>query len=111
MDKHGIQGKIPKFQLQECFLTVKDHKEEFPNKIHCRLINPSKSHVARVSKNILDNINKTVRSMTNLTQWRNTKEVLKWLNNIPEKSSKMFIKFDIVNFYPSISKKVLLKAL
>ena len=26
-------------QESECYITIKDHKEDFPNKLSCRLIN------------------------------------------------------------------------
>ena len=29
-------------QETEAYIKIKDHREEFPNKISCRLINPSK---------------------------------------------------------------------
>ena len=37
-------------QETEAYITIKDHKESFPNKIPCRLINPSKSSVGKISK-------------------------------------------------------------
>ena len=55
--------KIPKFSTVDAFLTVKDHKKEFPLSIECRTINPSKNHLGKISKNILENIvNKLRRS-------------------------------------------------
>ena len=44
-----------------------------------------------------------------MNQWRNTKSVIEWFKAIKNKSS--FIKFDIVEFYPSISKELLPKAI
>ena len=106
-----IKGKVPKYQLADAFITVKDHKEEFPRVVKCRLINPSKSHIARVSKSILDRISTDVRRMTKLTQWKNSSEVISWFNNIKHKRNKCFIAFDIVDYYPSIKKKQLSDAL
>ena len=37
--------------------------------------------------------------------------MITWFKNIKSKSSSSFIKFDIVDFYPSISKDLLLKAI
>ena len=39
-----------------------------------------------------------------MNQWRNTKSVIEWFKAIKNKSS--FIKFDIVEFYPSLSKAI-----
>ena len=41
----------------EAYITLKDHKSEFPNKILFRLINQSKSSIGKISKVILDRIN------------------------------------------------------
>ena len=108
---HCIKGKIPKYDLQEAFITVKDHKVNFPNKIQCRLINPSKTHIAKISKSILDNINSSIRSESVLKQWRNTGDVLCWFNEITDKRNKHFVKFDIEGFYPNISRNTLMKAI
>ena len=46
---------------------MKDHKEEFPEKSLFRLISPSKSEIKKVSKYILDKINKLVIEATKLS--------------------------------------------
>jgi hypothetical protein len=56
-----------------------------------------------LSKTILDEINYKL----NLNQWRNTKQVIEWFGNIKDKERHSFISFDIVDFYPSISEKLL----
>ena len=57
-EKLPISGRIEKrMQETEANITIKDHKEGFPNKIFCRLINPSKYSTGNVSKVILDKIN------------------------------------------------------
>ena len=48
-----LEDRIDKMQESECYITIKDHKEDFPNKLSCRLINPSKSDIGKVSKQIL----------------------------------------------------------
>ena len=46
-----------------------------------------------------------------MNQWHNTKSVIEWFEAIKNKSKINFIKFDIVEFQPSISKKLLSKAI
>ena len=46
-----------------------------------------------------------------MNQWHNTKYVTEWFKGTKNKSKSSFIKFFIVEFYPSISKKLLLKAI
>lgn len=108
---NNITGKIPKYETGEAFITIKDHKEQFPNTIKCRLINPAKTHIGKISKNILDKINCIIRQRTGLTQWKNSFEVIKWFDKIDNKSRKCFVCFDIVEFYPSITQQQLLAAL
>ena len=77
----------------------------------CRLINPAKTDIGLLSKNILDRINSIVRKETGFLQWRNTGSVIDWFKSIDKKENCKFLKFDIADFYPSISKDLLLKSL
>ena len=65
-EKLPISDRIDKMQETEAYITIKDHKEDFPNKISCRSINPSKSSVGKISKVILDKINNIVQSRTSV---------------------------------------------
>ena len=111
ISKNASRRRIPKFQKSEAFLSIKDHKNGFPNTVPCRLLNPSKTHMGRVSKGILDKINREIRRHSGLTQWKNSQQVIKWFNNINNKGRKRFICFDIASFYPSILQKHLTNAL
>ena len=93
-------------QETEAFITIKDHKEGFPHTLSFRLINPSKSDVGKISKSILDKINKAIVSTTSVNQWKNTSDVAKWFKNIPEKRVSSFVNFDVANFHLSISMKL-----
>ena len=44
-----------------CFISLKDHKENFQNNPTIRLINPAKNELGKMSKVILDAINKNVQ--------------------------------------------------
>ena len=103
--------KIPKYQKADAFLTIKDHKPNFPYSISCRTINPSKTHLGKWSKVILQKHLSGIRNNCNLTQWKNSTEVIEWFNLIEDKTHKCFINFDIKNFYPSIKRKHLLNAI
>ena len=94
-------------QETEAHITIKDHKDEFPNKIPCRFINPSKSNIGKISKAILDTINKNVVRSTEINQWKNTSNVLDWYANYTDKNKASFAQFDIENFYPSITSDLL----
>ena len=94
-----------------CFFTFKDHKSNFPCVISCRLIAPSKSDIGIISKNILQNIVMELNCKLNLNQWRDPEEVTQWFNETRCKRGASFLKFDIINFYPSIKKELLIKVL
>ena len=102
-----LEDRIEKMQKSESYITVKDDKEDFPHKMSCRLINPSKSDISKISKHILDKINQQMRSETEVNQWKNSCEVIEWFKNIRNKSNASFFVFDIESFYPSISLKLL----
>jgi hypothetical protein len=52
-----------------------------------------------------------LRQKLNSNQWRNTQQVISWFGNINDKDRHSFISFDIGDFYPSISEKLLNEAL
>ena len=106
-----IDTKAECYTKRPAFITFKDHKRNFPNNLKCRLINPSKSNLGKVSKQMLEKINKSVRDLTGNLQWRNTASVIEWFKSIKNKNKCKFIKFDISEFYPSITKDILLDSL
>ena len=99
----------PRLPKQQAFITVKDHKDSFPNKVPCRLINPVKSNLGLVSKQIVEKINEKVRSCCNLNQGKNSHDVIDWLyiypyhkpNNPPSTSTRCpTIPHQSLNSYP-----------
>ena len=106
-----LDDRIEKLAEKEAFLTLKDHKPAFHDHPTCRLINPSKSETGVISKHILDDINTTIINKTKINQWKNTSSVLKWFNSLQHKESLSFICFDVCDFYPSITEKLLRKAM
>ena len=105
--KLHLDDRIEQFANKKSYLTLKDHRENFENNPKCRLINPAKTEIAIISKHYLEKINSNIGKKTGLNQWRNTSSVIEWFKNIPEKQ----IKFDIGDFYPSISEQLLSEAL
>ena len=90
---------------------MKDHKDNFENHLPCRLINPAKSEMGRISKRILDGINNKLKRRLDVTLWKNSAAVIKWFQSIKMKESCTFTSFDIVEFYPSISEDLLQRAI
>ena len=106
-----IDDRVEALAMKTSFLSLKDHKPDFPSKLNFRLINPTKTNIGQISKQILDRINGDIRATSMVNQWRSTKEVLYWFNNIERKQQKRWLKFDVEAFYPSISKNLLKKAI
>ena len=81
--------------------------ENFPNNFKCRLINPAKSQIGIVSKQISEKINNTIRLQSSFNEWRNTSSITSWFRSIPNKSERKFLKFYTVDFYPTNSEHIL----
>ena len=60
-----------------------------------------------MSKQLVEKINFDIMEKLQFNQWRNTNAVLKWYNNITDKSSCSFIQFDNKEFYSSITESIL----
>ena len=109
--KLGIDDQVEVTAQTEAFVTLKDHKDNFANRPTCRLINPSKQQIGKISKQILENINLKLVDATGVNQWKNTSSVLQWYKSLPNKCKSAFISFDVVEFYPSITEDLLQRAL
>ena len=107
----GVHGNMLKNGTDESLITLKDHKDDFNSKPKTRLINPAKNEIGRISKDLLDDINQQLRSILKINQWKNTQSVVNWFKNLQNKNKLKFVIFDIENFYPSISEKLLKDAL
>ena len=112
-----LDDRMEIYRQNECFLTIKDHKEGFnEGVVKCRLINPAKSDLGVVSKQILEKKINQIMEKTGLNSWQSTGEALCWFENLaetrPGRSRKMrFLSYDIVGYYPAIKEKVLEKAI
>ena len=110
-EKLNIRDRFKLMATKEAFITLKDHKDNFVNRHTCRLINHSKSEIGRISKKILKEINRKLVTTTKVNQWKNTSSVLQWFKQLTKKRDSAFICFDVVEFYPSITEKLLIRAL
>ena len=83
--KLKIADRMERMEESEAYIIVKDHKEDFPQKLSFRLINPSKSELGKISKHILDNINKYIIEHTKVNQWKNSESVIECFRYIKNK--------------------------
>ena len=70
--KLGIVDRVEKYNTKNCFITIKDHKSNFKTNPECRLINPAKTQIGRISKIIVQEICESLRLALNINQWRST---------------------------------------
>ena len=109
--KLKLDNKMQKHSNKECFVTLKDHKDNFIGRPQCRLISPAKNELGRVVKIKLEEINREIRYTTGVNQWQSTQKAINWFKDIKDPQSHSFLKFDIVSFYPSIKPKLLENAI
>ena len=81
LERMFINGK------SNCFITLKDHIDNFLNNLQTRLLNPAKNELDRINKAILDKININLRNATKLNQWKNTNDVISWFKSIKNKQN------------------------
>ena len=99
----NLDDRIEAIAKKPAYLTLKDHKTDFPAKLNFRLINPCKSNIGKISKSILDRINDEVKANTSLNQWKSTGKVLKGFINLIGKKHMKWLMIDIEICHPSIS--------
>ena len=109
--KLELQDRVFKTMDRQCFITAKDHKNDFQNSPSFRLLNPTKGEIGKISKQILTRILKTIRGKTELQQMKNVYTVIDWFKSLENKQSLAFIIFDVVNYYPSITQELFEKAI
>lgn len=67
--------------------------------------------IGKISKMILERVNKQIKEKISLKLWINTKEVINWFTHLKGKNNCTLIQFDIENYYQSISKELFINAL
>ena len=95
--------------MTDASITLKDHKPNFTTNPKCRLINPSKSELGKVSEFLIEKVNTIIRDKSLVNQWIDTGTVINWFKNIDNKNNRIFMRLNIEEFYPSISKVLLIK--
>ena len=109
--KLELDNRIECLAKSTALMLLRDHKPNFQSSLPCRLINPSKSNIGKISKSILDKVNQNLRNKLQFNQWKNSENVIDWFKKIEKKNNYVFIKFDIAEFYPVISESILRTAI
>ena len=96
--KLKLEDRIQILDDNDAYISIKDHKEGFPDKISCRLINPSKTDIGKISKQILDKVNTSILEKIKVNPWKNMSSFTEWYCNIKRKDQCSFAVFDIESF-------------
>ena len=110
-EEFEIGDRVDCLAKTNAFITLKDYKENFRSNPKCRLINPAKSEIGKASELFIENINSKVRELSSVNKWQDSNAIINWFKNIKSQSKCIFMQFDVEEFYPSISKDLLLKAI
>ena len=106
-----LENRIYPFSERDAFVTIKDHKDNYQDNTKCTLINPAKTDMGKVSKKILARIVMKLQELRKFKQWKNSYSVIDWFKSLKHKKKLTFLQFDIIDFYPSITERVLKNAL
>ena len=109
--KLELDDRIYCTSKKAAFITLKDHKPNFANNPTCRLLNPTKPELGRISKQKLSKMISEVKQKTKFNQWKNSDSVISWFSELKDKKRLSFIQFDLCEFYASISENLLINAL
>ena len=71
--KLDLDDRIYQTSQKQVFISLKDHKPNFAIKPTCRLLNPTKPELGKISKQLIFSIAKSVKEkQPALNQWINT---------------------------------------
>ena len=68
--------------MKDSYILFKDHKPNFENELQSRLINPSKTELGIISKNIIQNIVLNIQKTTLNNLWKNSTNTIEWFRHI-----------------------------
>ena len=74
--KLKLEDRIQILDDNDVYISIKGHKQGSPDKISCRLINPSNTDIGKINKRILDKVNTSILEKIKVNQWKNTSSVI-----------------------------------
>ena len=79
--KLKLTDRIEKFYIKNCFITLNYHESDFRIKPECRLINPSKTQMGKITNVILKDICETLRIVLNINLLHSNEDWIKLFKN------------------------------
>ena len=75
-NNYGVSERVGCLAKSIAFVSLNDHKPNFSSNPKCRLINPAKSEMGKISKYFLEQLNSMVRDLSSVNQWQETSTVI-----------------------------------
>ena len=75
-DNYGVSERVDCLAKSNAFISLKDHEPNFNSNPKCRLINPAKSEIGKISKYFLEQLNSKVRDLSSVNQLQETSTVI-----------------------------------
>ena len=75
-NNYVVSERVDYLVKSNAFISLKDHKPNFISNPECRLINPAKSEIQKISKHFLQQLNSKVRDLSSENQWQETSTVI-----------------------------------
>lgn len=70
--------RLQKIRNRKVDAKLQDQTEDFPKKVLCRLMNPSKSDIDWIRKIINNEINENLVTSTLVKQWKKPQFIINW---------------------------------
>ena len=86
-------------------------KKNSPDKKQTRSINLTKTELGLVSKDVIQKITSRLMSSHKYNLRKNSMDTIDWFKKMKDKKRSTFVQFDIIEFYPSITKELLVRSL
>ena len=77
-NNYGLSESVDCFAKSNAFISLKDHKPNFSSNPKCRLSDPAKNEIGKISKYFLQQLNNKVRDLSSVNQWQETSTVINW---------------------------------
>ena len=80
--KVNMKDRVGKLEEKSANILFKDHKKNFPDKKQSRLINPTKTELGFVSKDVTQKITSRLLNSHKYNLWKNSMDTIDWFKKI-----------------------------
>ena len=96
--KLQIVDRLGEIEKKGAYILFKDNKQNFQDKKQTRQINPTKTELGLVSKDLIQRFTSRLLRSPKYNLWKNSMDTIDWFKNIKNEKRFIFIQFDIIEF-------------